>query len=84
MRYMRSIMMPIPLVLLALLAGCATREVTFEKPGVSQTDRQQDVGICLREASGIPDASQVHLPYHLDRDVFVKCMEARGYTAQPK
>ena len=87
MRCMRSITMAMPLVLvamLALLAGCAVKKIAFEKPGVAQADRQRDEGACLREAIGTDEGDGILLPYQIDRDAFTKCMEARGYTAQPK
>jgi len=83
MRCMRSIVMAIPLVLLAvlaLLAGCATRQIAFEKPGAAPAERQQDEGACLREAIGTDTSDRILLPYQIDREVFTKCMEARGYA----
>ena len=83
MRCMRSIVMAIPLVLLAVLAlpaGCATRQIAFEKPGAARAERQQDEGACLREAIGTDTSDRILLSYQIDREVFTKCMEARGYA----
>ena len=85
MSSLRSITMATLLVvaaMLALLAGCATKRIAFEKSGVAQAEKQRDEGACLREALGAEGSDEILLPYHIDRDTFNKCMEARGYTAQ--
>lgn len=84
---LRSITMarlPVVAAMLALLAGCATGKVAFEKPGVAQAEKQRDEGACLREAVNAEGSDEILLPYHIDRDTFNNCMEARGYTAQSR
>jgi len=69
------------LVLMAL-AACATEQIAFEKLGVSSGDRQRDENACLRQAIGGETSGQLLAPYRIDRDAFIRCMEARGYTAK--
>ncbi len=71
------------LILLASLSGCASTRLTFDKAGVAQADLERDQDTCLR-ASIVTDSGTILAPYCLDRDVFVRCMEARGYTVGSK
>ena len=87
MRRISSITATAGLVLVAvpaLLAGCASTKMVFEKPGVTQADKERDQGVCLRQSIDSSDRDAILLPYCVDREAFTKCMEARGYTAQPK
>jgi hypothetical protein len=68
--------------LLMALAACATEQIAFEKLGVSSGDRQRDENACLREAIGGGTSGQLLAPYRIDRDAFIRCMEARGYAAK--
>ena len=87
MRRVRSITVTAALVVVAVpafLAGCASTEVVFGKAGVTQADKERDQGACLRQAIGTNERDAILLPYCVDREAFTKCMEARGYAAQPK
>jgi hypothetical protein len=70
--------------LLMALAGCVTEQTAFQKPGVSPVDRRQDESACLREAVGADLDQQLLAPYRIDREVFIRWMEKRGYTATPR
>ena len=67
-------------VALTLLAGCGGRWV-YERPGLTPARLDQDLEACRKEA---------HRPYwfaiwssdRVDRDVFNRCMERKGYTAR--
>jgi hypothetical protein len=66
---------------LGLLAGCASPQWIFSRPGVSPARLDQDLEHCQREA---------HRPYwfaftragRMDQEVLKRCMERRGYTAR--
>jgi hypothetical protein len=68
----------------ALLGGCATGRIAWDKPGVSQTERERDENTCLRTAIGTDGGGQLLVPYCIDREVYTRCMETRGYTVRPK
>ena len=83
MRYRTWTATAVPIVLLTamtLVAGCATRRIAWEKPGVTQADRERDENSCLRTAIGSDGA--ILAPYCIDRDVYIRCMEGRGYTVR--
>ena len=85
MRHVRST--AIPLILLAaapLLAGCASGRIAWEKSGVTQAERERDENACLRAAIGQEGRGQLLAPYCIDRDVYTRCMEGKGYTVQSK
>jgi hypothetical protein len=87
MRHVTWIPMTVPIVLLTaatLLAGCATGGITWDKPGVAQADREHDENACLRAAIGKSGEKLLAAPYCIDRDIYVQCMEARGYTVRSK
>ncbi|HSL52473.1 MAG TPA: hypothetical protein VK878_25675 [Candidatus Deferrimicrobiaceae bacterium] len=76
--------MAVPIVLLAattLVAGCATKRIVWEKAAVAQVERERDENACLRAAMG-GDGGQLLVPYCIDRDVYTRCMEGRGYTVR--
>jgi len=68
--------------LLMALAACATEQIAFEKLGVNSADRQRDENACLRAAIGAETSGQLLAPYRIDRDAFIRCMEAHGYTTK--
>ena len=77
----------IPLMLLAaapFLAGCATGRIAWEKSGVTQAERERDENACLRAAIGHDGRGQLLAPYCIDRDVYTRCMEGKGYSVQSK
>ncbi len=67
---------------LALLAGCASQPVIYEKPGVTQLERQRDENECLRSAIGVDGYGRLLVHYCIDRDAYSRCMEARGYAVK--
>ncbi len=71
---------------LGLLAGCATSPpaVVYGKPGVVASDRERDENACLRSSVGLDDQGYILVPFHIDREAYQRCMEARGYIAGPK
>jgi hypothetical protein len=89
MRDVRRTVTSIPVGLLiaataSLLTGCATGRIVWDKPGVTQAERERDENTCLRAAIGTDSRGQLLVAYCLDRDIYTRCMEGRGYTAQPK
>ena len=70
------------LALLLPVAGCATPQITFDKPGVTLAERKQDENECLRAAIGSDEHARVLTVYQIDREVYVRCLQARGYTAK--
>ncbi|HJR01230.1 MAG TPA: hypothetical protein VKA83_06350 [Methylomirabilota bacterium] len=75
----------VPIVLLTamtLVAGCATRRIAWEKPGVTQADRERDENTCLRAAIGSDGGAQILAPYCIDREIYIRCMEGRGYAVR--
>jgi hypothetical protein len=70
------------LALLLPVAGCATAQVTYDKPGVTQAERKQDENECLRAAIGSGEQPRFLAVYQIDREVYVRCLQARGYTAK--
>jgi len=73
----------VPVVLLTamtLVAGCATRRIAWEKSGVTQADRERDENTCLRTAIG--SDGEILAPYCIDRELYIRCMEGRGYTVR--
>jgi hypothetical protein len=66
------------LLMTAAAAGCSTKtHLAFEKPGVAAADLQRDRNECLGKA--MVDEGGKILIRAVDRDVLVRCMEARGY-----
>lgn len=84
MRDFRWTAMTVPIVLLAatsLMAGCGAKRIAWEKAGITQAERERDENACLRAAMG-GDGGQILVPYCIDRDVYTRCMEGRGYTVR--
>ncbi|MGH7304109.1 MAG: hypothetical protein ACRELZ_12510 [Candidatus Rokuibacteriota bacterium] len=67
----------------AWLAGCASPQWVYEKPGLTPAKLDHDMGLCRREAN---DPQMVALPGspRVDREVFNRCMVRRGYTVRPE
>ena len=71
------------ILVLGLFAGCATRPSTpmvYQKPGVTDADRQRDENICLRASVGLDDRGFVLLPFDIDRDAYHRCMREHDYA----
>ena len=85
MRHVRSAAIQLMLLAAApFLAGCATGRIAWEKSGVTQAERERDENACLRSAIGQEGRGQLLAPYCIDRDVYTRCMEGKGYTVQSK
>ncbi len=85
MSQLRRTAMSAPILLLTaatLLAGCATARITWDKAGVTQAERERDENACLRAAIGTDGGGQLLTPYSIDREVYTRCMETRGYTVR--
>ena len=65
----------------AWLAGCATQQWVYDKPGLTPARLDHDMTVCRREAN---DPQTVSLPGSLrgDRAIFNRCMERKGYTVR--
>jgi hypothetical protein len=84
MRNVRDSATVIPLLLsvaFALLTGCATERLAWDKPGVTTADRERDENACLRSAIGT-EQGRILAPYCIDRDVYTRCMQTRGYAVR--
>jgi len=68
--------------LLLSVAGCASAPVSYDKPGVTQAARQRDQNECLRAAISTDERARILTAYQIDREAYVRCLEARGYTAR--
>ncbi len=71
-------------IAIALLAGCATGRIVWDKPGTTDAERERDENACLRAAVGTDGGAQLLAPYCIDRDVYTRCMETRGYAVRSK
>jgi hypothetical protein len=63
------------------LAACASTKWVYDKPGVTLAKLDQDMTVCRREAA---DPQMIALPGtpRVDRTVFNRCMERKGYTVR--
>ena len=80
--------MAFPIALWALflfLSGCAGTQAIYEKSGITQAEREQDINECARTAMGTSEGWRWPLfqLYQIDREDYQKCLEARGYTLTP-
>jgi len=60
----------------------ASASVSYNKPGVTQAARQRDQNECLRAAISTDERARILTAYQIDREAYVRCLEARGYTAR--
>lgn len=68
------------LVVTGLLVGCATTGLgVYDKPGAPEADVKRDRSACLRASASESEPFRFSGPT-IDREVFVRCMEAKGYT----
>jgi hypothetical protein len=65
----------------SLLTGCATEEWIYEKPGMTLAKLDHDKAVCRKES---PNPRSVFLPgsERVDRTLFNRCMERKGYTGR--
>jgi hypothetical protein len=85
MRYVRSTTRALVLLVAATsLVGCATGgRIVWEKPGSAQAERERDESACLRSAiTADSGGGQLLAPYCIDREIYTRCMESRGYTVR--
>jgi hypothetical protein len=61
-----------------ILAGCATQQFVWTKPGGSEADFYQDSGQCRAQAFGV---SGVSLPQAVL--VFENCLAGKGWYRRP-
>ena len=63
------------------LAGCASEAWIYEKPGMTPAKLDHDMAVCRKEA---PDPRSVVPPgsERVDRALFNRCMERKGYTSR--
>ena len=64
-----------------LLTGCATEHWIYDKPGMTPAKLDHDMAVCKKEA---PDPRSVVPPgsERVDRALFNRCMERKGYTGR--
>ena len=63
-----------------LLAACGSGRLSFDKPGVMDAERQRDQKECGLASADDSDSDRFLLVYGVDRDAYISCMTARGYT----
>ena len=63
------------------LAGCAVHWI-YDKPGVTPEQLARDKGACLQEAPASGLLADLLRQEALDREVFNRCMQRRGYTVR--
>jgi len=64
-----------------LVAGCATKQYTYDKPGLTPAKLDHDMRLCRKEAN---DPQMVALPGtpRSDMTILNRCMERKGYTVR--
>lgn len=68
------------LLIVLLLAGCATTEKVWVKDGASQQDFHADAGQCKAQAFGVPGAMFNQMQVAI---VYASCMQGKGwYTVE--
>ena len=69
----------------ALFSGCGSTQAPYDKPGITQAERQHDMNDCLRAAMGSTSKGGWPPigPYEIDREEYERCLAARGYTVTP-
>jgi len=68
--------------LLLSVAGGVSAPVSYDKPGVTQAERQRDQNERLRAAISTDERARILTVYQIDREAYPRCLEARGYTAR--
>jgi hypothetical protein len=69
------------LVVLMLIAGCATTQRYWEKPGASVQEFNADSGQCNAQAFGVPGAMYNQIQVAV---VYNQCMQGRGWYVVQK
>jgi len=65
----------------AWLAACTSSHWVYEKRSVTPAQYEHDVSLCRKEANDPRTLSLPGTP-RVDRAVFNKCMEMKGYTVR--
>ena len=65
----------------AWLAACTSSHWVYEKRSVTPAQYEHDVSLCRKEANDPRTLSLPGTP-RVDRAVFNKCMEKKGYTVR--
>ena len=68
-------------LVLGLLAGCASEEWSYTKPGLMPARLDQDLEACRRQARR-PQWFAITRDARLDREAINQCMERKGYTSR--
>ena len=71
---------------LGLLVGCAgsPAAVAHGAPGPAVSDRVREEKACLRASVGQNDDGFTRLPFDIDREAYLRCMDAHGYPLTPR
>lgn len=64
------------LLFVLLLAGCATKQTYWEKPGASTEDFHADMGVCRAQAFGVPGAMNNLMQVAMVQNA---CMQGKGW-----
>ena len=64
-----------------LVVGCVSPrgKTVYERPGVTESQRQADEGQCTKTALGAAEGPRGSAFLAVDRDAVDRCMQARGY-----
>ncbi len=62
-----------------LLAGCASKRLAFDKPGITAEEQKRDEAACLRVSADDAGRAQILAAYRIDREAYARCMTALGY-----
>jgi hypothetical protein len=62
-----------------LLAGCASKRLAFDKPGVTVEEQKRDEAACLRVSADDSGGGQILAAYRVDREAYARCMTTLGY-----
>jgi hypothetical protein len=66
---------------LCLLAGCASEQWTYSRPGLTPARLDVDLDVCRRQAHR-PQWFALTRSGRVDQDALNQCMERKGYTVR--
>jgi len=69
------------LLLACALAGCGVHWI-YDKPGVTPDQLARDQGACLQESPSAGLFEQIFREDTVNREVFNRCMQRRGYSVR--
>jgi len=69
------------MIAVALLGGCMSPrgKTAYEKPGVTDAQKQADEGQCTKAGLDAAEGPRGSAFLAVDRDAVDRCMQARGY-----